>query len=236
MELHLLSDGFFELNLGFLVYGKADYFKKDYWAAINPLLIIMDDYHILCDSGIGDLPEKFTKWYNVKRPEGDLDQNLEKHGLTKQDIDFIIQTHLHFDHFSQDIQSFSNAKIIAQTEEIRYAFLPDRFQAGGYLPAKHLLSKVSFQPVNGYGEVLEGIEVIPTPGHTPGHQSVIIHAETEMVVYTGDAAPLKENLERRNIPGVLWSSWQALESIDLLRDLEADSYIPSHSNKSEDVQ
>jgi glyoxylase-like metal-dependent hydrolase (beta-lactamase superfamily II) len=236
LELHLLSDGFFELNMGFLVYGKPDYYQKTYWASLSPLLVITDDHRILCDSGLGNLPDKYQRWYKVKRPDNGLARGLEKAGLTHEDIDYIIQTHLHFDHFSQDIEAFTNAKIIAQTEEIRYAFLPDRFQAGAYSPIKHLLGKATFEPVVSFAEVFDGIDVIPTPGHTPGHQSVAIQTDEKLIIYTGDAAPLQENLERQNIPGVLWSSWQALESLELLRDLEADQYIFAHSNPEAEVQ
>ncbi|MHA2500720.1 MAG: MBL fold metallo-hydrolase [Candidatus Hodarchaeales archaeon] len=208
--MHLLSDGFFEINMGFLVYGKPDYYQKTYWASLHSLLIITEEHRILCDSGLGELPEH-------------------------RDIDYIIQTHLHFDHFTQDILAFKNATIIAQAEEIRYAFLPDRFQANGYSPIRALLGKIHFDPVTGYKEVANGIGTIPTAGHTPGHQSVAIQTGEELIVYTGDAAPLQENFDRRNIPGVLWSSWQALESIDILRELKADRYIFSHSNDEEEV-
>ncbi|MHA2369047.1 MAG: N-acyl homoserine lactonase family protein [Candidatus Hodarchaeales archaeon] len=235
MELHLLSDGFFEINMGFLVYGKPDYYQKTYWASLHSLLIITEEYRILCDSGLGELPEKYQQFFKVKRPKGGLTQSLEEVSLMHRDIDYIIQTHLHFDHFTQDILAFKNATIIAQAEEIRYAFLPDRFQANGYSPIKTLLGKVQFDPISGYKEVTDGIGTIPTAGHTPGHQSVAIQTGEELIVYTGDAAPLQENFDRRNIPGVLWSSWQALESIDILRELKADRYIFSHSNDEEEV-
>jgi glyoxylase-like metal-dependent hydrolase (beta-lactamase superfamily II) len=231
--------------MGFLVYGKPDYYQKTYWASLHSLLIITEEYRILCDSGLGELPEKYQQFFKVKRPKGGLTQSLEEVSLMHRDIDYIIQTHLHFDHFTQDILAFKNATIIAQAEEnatiiaqaeeIRYAFLPDRFQANGYSPIKTLLGKVQFDPISGYKEVTDGIGTIPTAGHTPGHQSVAIQTGEELIVYTGDAAPLQENFDRRNIPGVLWSSWQALESIDILRELKADRYIFSHSNDEEEV-
>jgi N-acyl homoserine lactone hydrolase len=74
--------------------------------------------------------------------------------------------------------------------------------------------------------------VLPTSGHSVGHQSVIIEGDDDKkYVYCGDAAPIRENLERRNIPGILYSSHEALESIDKLRKIENAIYIFSHDNE-----
>ena len=73
--------------------------------------------------------------------------------------------------------------------------------------------------------------VVPTSGHSIGHQSVIVKADGKNYVYCGDAAPTRENLERRNIPGVLYCAHKALKSIDHLRAIENAVYIYSHDNE-----
>lgn len=59
----------------------------------------------------------------------------------------------------------------------------------------------------------DGVTILPTPGHSIGHQSIVIQKGSDFV-YCGDAAPLKENLEKQNIPGVVYRADQALKSID----------------------
>ena len=59
----------------------------------------------------------------------------------------------------------------------------------------------------------------------------MVRKDGKNYVYCGDAAPLRENLERRNIPGVLYRSDQALQSIDKLRKIENAAYIYSHDNE-----
>jgi glyoxylase-like metal-dependent hydrolase (beta-lactamase superfamily II) len=83
--------------------------------------------------------------------------------------------------------------------------------------------------VSGKKEILKDVWVIPTPGHTPGHQSVVVKGR-EKYVYCGDVCPLRENYEMRNIVGVLHDPVQALESIDKLRKLGGYP-IFSHENQ-----
>jgi glyoxylase-like metal-dependent hydrolase (beta-lactamase superfamily II) len=58
-----------------------------------------------------------------------------------------------------------------------------------------------------------------------------VKAEGKSFVYCGDAAPTRENLERRNVPGILYCAHKALESIDHLRKIRNAVYIYSHDNE-----
>jgi hypothetical protein len=60
---------------------------------------------------------------------------------------------------------------------------------------------------------------------------VVVKSGDRNYVYCGDAAPMKENLERRNIPGVLYCAHKALNSIDYLRSISNAVYIYSHDNE-----
>jgi glyoxylase-like metal-dependent hydrolase (beta-lactamase superfamily II) len=86
-------------------------------------------------------------------------------------------------------------------------------------------------PLRGRYTIEDGVEIVPTPGHTVGHQSVIVKWKNRNLVYAGDAAPLPENIENRNITGMIYSAAQGLESIDLLRQIENAVYIYSHENE-----
>lgn len=229
MKLHLLSDGSFVLDKSFLVYLK--YMGQPYDAALKPLLIRAGRETILVDTGIGELPEKYRKFYPIKRgADESLRAQLGEHGLKPKDIDVVVNTHLHFDHCGSN-RLFSNARFLVQADELRYAHSPERFQMAAYIPELFDASGLDYEPVRGKLEVAEGVTVVPTPGHSIGHQSVVVEVGEKNFVYCGDASPLRENLERRNIPGVLYCSHKALESIDKLRRIRNAIYVYSHDNE-----
>lgn len=226
-NIKLLFDGYFELDMGMLVYAKTPYYGVKYMAALKPLLIQTDAENILVDTGIGDLPEEVKKFYKPDRPQT-LAQSLAAEDLAPDDISVVINTHLHVDHCGNN-RLFKNAKFIVQESELEYAQNPHRFQKGGYIP--ELFDSLAFSTVDGDCEVLPGISVILTGGHSRGHQSVLVDATDsasgKKYLYCGDEAPLQENLEKRNITGILYSQVKSLEAIDRLRSIEAE-YVYSH--------
>lgn len=228
MELHLLCDGFFTLDKSLVVYMK--YMGQPYDAALKPMLILTPQEKILVDTGIGELPEKHQKFWVIKRrAEENLKTQLANYNLKPEDIDVVINTHLHFDHCGNNT-IFINAKFIVQADEVRYAHAPDKFQQAAYI--RELFDvKVDYEPVHGKHQVADDVFVIPTPGHSIGHQSVIVKAGNRNYVYCGDAAPIRENLEKRNIPGITYCAHKALKSIDYLRTIENPVYIYSHDNE-----
>ena len=123
-----------------------------------------------------------------------------------------------------------------QEAELEYAYNPDRFLRGGYLT--ELFDGINFSTVSGDSEVLAGINVILTSGHTPGHQSVVVDATDskyrKKYVYCGDESPLEENLQRRNITGILFNQKKSLEAIDRLRDIDA-VFIYSHDRTQMEI-
>jgi len=229
VELRLLRDGSFVLDKSFLVYSK--YMGQPYEAALKPLLIKTGRENILIDTGMGELPEKYRQFYSVKRGRDEnLLAQLGRLGLTPRDIDIVVNTHLHFDHCGNN-KLFGHARFFVQAEELSYARSPERFQAAAYVSELFDVDGLDYELVRGKRGVTEGITVVPTPGHSVGHQSVVVRFGERNFVYCGDASPLRENLERRNIPGVLYCSHEALESIDKLRKIRAAVYIYSHDNE-----
>ncbi len=226
--MELLSDGYFTLDKSFLVFGKYQGIK--YKAALKPLLIRTEKETILVDTGVGTLPTQYEKFHDVIRTkEEELTYSLHKAGLRPEDVTLIINTHLHFDHCGNN-KLFANSKFLIQTDEIRYAYYPDRFMRVSYL-RDFFDVEGDYLPVRGRYEIEDGVEVLPTPGHTIGHQSVIVKWKGQNIVYAGDAAPLAENIEKRNISGMIYDSAQGLQSIDLLRRIEKPFFIYSHDNE-----
>jgi len=206
------------------------YMGQAYDAALKPLLILTPQEKILVDTGIGGLPEKHRKFFVVKkRADENLKAQLAQHGLKPEDIDIVVNTHLHFDHCGNNTL-FTNAKFIVQADEFRYAFAPDRFQQVAYI-RKLFDAKIKYEVLEGKHQITHDVFVVPTPGHSIGHQSVIVRAGGKNFVYCGDAAPTKENLEKRNIPGILHCAHRALKSIDSLKKVNNAVYIYSHDNE-----
>ena len=228
MELHLLSNGYFTLDKSFLVYSK--YPGKTYEAALKPLLVLTNDERILIDTGIGELPPQYRRFHRVKKNvEQTLQMQLQKFRLKPKDITIVINTHLHFDHCGNN-KLFGNARFYVQANELHYAYAPDHFQKAAYL-RKIFDDNIDYETLKGQYQVTDEVTIVPTPGHSIGHQSVIIQNRADKFVYCGDAVPLRENLEKRNIPGVLYRADQALESIDKLRAIKDAVYIFSHDKE-----
>ncbi len=225
LNVKLLTDGYFTLDKSFLVFGK--YQGTKYKAALKPLLIQTEKENILVDTGIGNLPPKYRTFHDVMRGKNqELRFSLKKEGLSPEDVTLVINTHLHFDHCGNN-RLFPKAKFLSQVDEIRYAYLPDRFMRVSYL-RDFFDVEGDFLPVRGRHSIGEDVEIVPTPGHSIGHQSVIVKWRARNIVYTGDAAPLPENIEKRNITGMVYNSAQATESIDMLRRIPEAVYIHSH--------
>jgi len=209
------------------------YMGEMYEAALKPLLILTDGGEkVLVDTGIGELPESHRKFFPVKRKVDEtLKAQLLKHGLKPDDVDVVIITHLHFDHCGNN-RLFKKARFIVQKDELKYAYEPERFQQAAYVREFFDVEGLNYETVRGRSRVCEGVTVMRTPGHSIGHQSVAVEGDDgKNYVYCGDAAPIRENLERRNIPGILYNAHKALESIDRLRRIKNAVYIYPHDNQ-----
>ena len=228
LDVKLLSDGYFTLDKSFLVFGKYQGIR--YKAALKPMLVRTEKETILVDTGVGNLPPKYQTFHEIIRArDEELGYSLKKVGLHPEDITMVVNTHLHFDHCGNN-RMFAKSKFLIQTDEIRYAYFPDRFMRVSYL-RDFFDVEGDYLPVRGRYEIEDGVEVIPTPGHTIGHQSVVVKWKDRNVVYAGDAAPLAENIEKRNITGMIYDSALGVQSIDMLRRIENPVYIYSHDNE-----
>jgi N-acyl homoserine lactone hydrolase len=136
-------------------------------------------------------------------------------GLRPDDIVIVVNSHLHFDHAGNN-GAFPGATFVVQAEHLAFAKGKPNFP-GVYWD----IPELTYVPASGRSRVAKGIEVIPTPGHAPGHQSLVVDlAQTGRVVLTGDAAFTRENLERGEIPAMDQSA--ATESLALIRSLVKD--------------
>ena len=108
-----------------------------------------------------------------------LENGLKDLGLRPRDIKQIIITHLHLDHINL-ANLFPHATFYVQRKEWEYAMNPHPLDAGVY--RKEFLEGVNFHLLDGEVELMPGIRLVPTPGHTPGGQSVVIDTSEGPVV------------------------------------------------------
>ena len=129
---------------------------------------------------------------------GRRQQVLAAAGLTPDDVDFVINTHLHFDHAGNN-WLFTAATIFVQREQYEFADGHEAF------PNQYWnVPGLRYELVDGRREVLPGVEVLPTPGHVPGHQSVVLTLPaTGTVVLAGDAVHVQASYELDNWDGHL---------------------------------
>jgi N-acyl homoserine lactone hydrolase len=136
-------------------------------------------------------------------------------GVKPGDVNVVVNSHLHFDHAGNN-GAFPAATFVVQGEHLAFAKGKPNFP-GVYWD----IPELTYVPAAGRSRVAKGVEVVPTPGHAPGHQSLIVDlAENGRVVLTGDAAFTRANLERGEIPAM--DQVAAKESLALIRSLVKD--------------
>jgi N-acyl homoserine lactone hydrolase len=225
-SIKLMHDGHFDIDKGLMVYLKTAYYGQTYNAPLRPLLVRTTEGNVLLDTGMGEMPEKLRKYYVIRR-DSNLVDSLAKEGLKPDDISVVINTHLHFDHAGNN-RLFPKAEIFVQKSELEYARNPPKFMRGGYI--KDFFETPNLRTVEGQKEIVRGLTVVPTPGHTLGHQSVLIELENAKYVYTGDVSPVRENWETGLPVGILID---VMAAVDSLARMKATGARPIFSHDDE---
>lgn len=167
-------------------------------------LLRSDEHTVLIDSGPcnPDTSLPFHHPFSVE-PEETLPQALAQLDVSLEEVDTIVLTHLHWDHcFNTEL--FPQAKVYVQREELRYAIAPLPIHVGAYEaitagydpPWAH----IPFEIVEGDVELLPGLRLIFTPGHSPGCQSAVVDTAKERYVLCGDTIPRIDNLAGSDHP------------------------------------
>jgi N-acyl homoserine lactone hydrolase len=135
---------------------------------------------VLVDTGVGGPDHVLADWRVVNRSAADA---LADHDMTPADISLVINTHLHFDHCGQNAV-FPKAAFYVQRAELSRMKRESR-ELYDWLD----FMNATFELLDGDTEILPGLSVIMTPGHTVGHQSVVVQsADGSADLLIGDAA------------------------------------------------
>jgi glyoxylase-like metal-dependent hydrolase (beta-lactamase superfamily II) len=142
---------------------------------------------VLVDTGTGPAWAPATRWFG--RPGRLLDE-LSWMGVAPYEVTHVVLTHLHLDHVGWVVHgsadhaeiTFVNARHIVQRAELDLEHL-------GGLYTTHVLPMIDsgvIEVVDGVAEPVPGMQLVPTPGHTIGHQSVVVDTGAERLVICGD--------------------------------------------------
>jgi glyoxylase-like metal-dependent hydrolase (beta-lactamase superfamily II) len=172
------------------------------------LLVETPDALVLIDTGVGNKEsEKFLSIYGIENAGTPprLEDAMRDAGFAPEDVDIVIDTHLHFDHAGGntyrdaegEVQlSFPRARYVVQRGEWEYAHWDNERVRASYLPDNFdpVDRAGRFDFVEGEREIIPGIRVVPTPGHVPHHQSVVISSDGETACFLADLIPTAAHL------------------------------------------
>jgi len=174
------------------------------------LLVEHDAGLVLIDTGAGNKETpRFHEIYGVENAGAEgrtaLEDGFAAVGHRPEDVKIVINTHLHFDHAGGNTYrdaagnvkpTFPNARYVVQYGELSYATKTNERTAASYFPPNFapLVEAGVLDEVVGEVEIVPGIVTLPTPGHTPFHQSVLIESEDEVACFLGDVVPTSAHL------------------------------------------
>ncbi|MBB1244364.1 N-acyl homoserine lactonase family protein [Streptomyces durbertensis] len=152
---------------------------------VEPVLAYLvrhDKGLILFDTGVGDAdPETEARYRPRRRP---LREALSSAGVTPDDITMVVNCHLHFDHCGGN-PLLAGVPILVQDVELATA------RRGGYTIDELVdFPGAMYEEIAGEAEIWPGVRILPTPGHTPGHQSLVIRQGAGSTVLAGQAYDL----------------------------------------------
>lgn len=164
--------------------------------------------------------------------------HLEDAGYSPDDVDYVVMTHLHSDHAGH-MDTFPNAEFIVNRRELGYANWPVPVQDVFYLPGDFDMLRsddYDVTPVEGQYDVFGdgSVRTFPTPGHTPGQQSVQLELpDTGTVILGADIAHQQDGYDREHLASFNWNLQQSIESLREVkaraRREDADVYV-THDN------
>lgn len=176
--------------------------------AYHNLLVQTDDLNIIIDTGYGDrIPEKQRAFMQLDQSRGGLLGALARLNVQPHDVQWVINTHLHGDHCGGNVRlneqnvlvpTFPNAQYVSGRREYEDAMRPNERTRATYSPEHYapLVESGHMRLLDGDTEVLMGLHAVSTPGHTPGHMSIVLESGGESLMFLADLASFAVHFER----------------------------------------
>jgi N-acyl homoserine lactone hydrolase len=211
---------------------------ETYDSSLIMFLIEGGESPILVDTGPGSADEVWRNHhYRLEQNPNEVPMEaLRRANVDPADVKIVINTHLHWDHCSNN-KEFPNAKILIQRDELNYAVTPLEWnrvafdKIPGVEPAWYSVWH-QIEVVDGDAKVAPGVSIVSIPGHTPGSQGVLVETDGGRYLIAGDCIPLYENwhgdANAAHIPdGLYYDLGVYAQTFRKIEDLDCE-IIPSH--------
>jgi len=226
VKLYAMTCGWLTMRLGSMLVGEEGMIK----VPVPCYLIDHPKGKVLFDSGMNkasisepdDYLGPMAKFFSLHFNAGEeLQKRLELLQVAPGDITHLVNSHLHFDHAGGNDQ-VTKAPVIVQRPEWEAATASDIDPISGYLKRDYDIGQ-DVKKIDGEHDIFGdgSVVCIPTPGHTPGHQSLRVRLAGGDVVLSGDACYLRRTLEEMRLPIILHDKDQMLDSLKKLRELQS---------------
>ncbi len=191
--------------------------------------------HILVDTGgNGEELRKNSQFGAPWQEILSFEENLARFGIAPNDVDIVIQTHLHFDH-ALNTRKCRNAKVYVQGNELAQAKDPHPLTSQMYRWFEKGGKDLNYEVVDGDMQLLPGIDLLSVPGHSPGCQAVAVNTCKGRAIITGFCSILEnfdpplpfKSLVPVVCPGIHLNPVQAYESLWRVKKM-ADVVLPMH--------
>ncbi len=225
-----LDTGTSELEQSMLTYtvgfGRVARIPRVMWVLQGPTTVVIDTSVPMHGRSNEFIGEDFSR-SAAQEPAN----ALRDAGVDPKDVEYVVLTHLHWDH-AGNCDLFPDARVLVQQDELRYAGAPGRFfrksflaPGSGWPTPPYLMPNL--ETVDGETELAPGLRLVLAPGHTPGSQAAIVDTELGSFCIAGDAISTYANIEQDIPPGFHVSVDDSVDSMDRLRT-RADHFLPSH--------
>ncbi len=210
-ELTAISDGTYHLDGG----GMFGVVPKTLWQrkleaddnnlvplGLNSVLLRTGSHTVLIETGVGNkLSEKMIRIYGQP---AELVDKLSEAGVAPEDVDIVINSHLHFDHCGWNTirrgdkiaATFPRAKYYVQEGEWKHAHENQR-DAVSYITENYdpLVESGQMTLLRGDAEIVPGISVRVYPGHTRDMQAILVQSDEQSACYISDLIPTSAHLD-----------------------------------------
>lgn len=200
--IHPLLTGFFTVAFkGDLKFPKVENIPSFIFLIITP-----SGEPVLVDTGfsLNHIPGPHS--CGRREPDQEIPALLQKFGLTPSDIKKVVQTHLHWDH-AAGLKYFTNADIYIQASEIEGLFNLRKYEETSFCPDHWFSLRERFILIDGDYEIMPGITLIRTGGHTSGHQALKVECGDKTAILLGDS-PFTYEWLWTLVPDSLWDLYR----------------------------